>query len=68
VLVNGGAQATYFQRKRTENASNHAIFGLKTGHFHAKWDAQKSVNYILAAGINHARPFAAVENYSHTYL
>jgi hypothetical protein len=34
---------------------NHAISGLKTGHFRAKRDAQKSVNYVMAAGISYAR-------------
>jgi len=64
VLVNGGAPGTDFQPKRTKNESNHAIFGLKTGHFRAKWDAQKSVNYVLAAGINYARPFAAAQTHA----
>jgi hypothetical protein len=41
------------------NEPDPAIFRVKTGHFRAKWDAQKSVNYVAAAGINDARPFAA---------
>jgi hypothetical protein len=57
-LVSGGAQWTYFWSKTPPTESDNAIFSLKTGHFRAKWDAQKSVNYVLAAGINHVRPFA----------
>jgi hypothetical protein len=59
VLVNGGAQGADFRLKQTQNEPNHAIFRVKTGHFRAKWDAQKSVNYVAAAGINDALPFAA---------
>jgi hypothetical protein len=58
VLVNGGAQGADFRPKRTQNEPNYAILVLKTSPFRAKWDAQKSVNYVWAAGINEARPFA----------
>jgi hypothetical protein len=49
VLVNGGAPGTDFRPKRTQNETNPAIFGAKTGLFRAKRDAQKSVNYVWAA-------------------
>jgi hypothetical protein len=69
-LVNGRAQWTYFRPKTAPTEPNHAIFGIKTGRFRAKRDAQKSVNYVLAAGINHVRPFAgrSEKNYSYNYL
>jgi hypothetical protein len=57
VLVNSGARGTDFPPKQPD----HAIFGLQTAHFRAEWDAQKSVNYVSAAGINYARPFAAAQ-------
>jgi hypothetical protein len=41
-VVNGGAQGTYFRPKTPPTERNYAIFGLKTGRFRAKWDAQKS--------------------------
>jgi hypothetical protein len=44
-----------------ENEPNPAIFSSKPPHFRAKWDAQKSVNYVSAARINYARPFAAAQ-------
>jgi len=59
-LVNGGEQWTYFRPKTNPTEPDPAIFGLKTAHFRAKWDAQKSVNYVWAAKINDARLVAGV--------
>jgi hypothetical protein len=64
VLVNGGARVTDFRPKRAQNEPNIAIFGSKTAHFRAKWDAQKSVNYVWAAEINDARLVATAQTHA----
>ena len=51
-------------RKRTRSTQS-CDFRLKNRPFRAKRDAQKSVNYILAARINHARPFGAQQKITH---
>jgi len=63
-LVNGGEQWTYFRPKTNPTEPDPAIFGLKTAHFRAKWDAQKSVNYVWAAEINDARLVAAAQTHA----
>jgi hypothetical protein len=58
VLVNGTPQGTDFRPKRTQPNPIIRFLGSKAAQFRAKWDGQKSVNYVWAAGINYARPFA----------
>jgi hypothetical protein len=65
LTVNGGAQGTDFRPERTQPNPIMRFLGSKPGHFRAKWDAQKSVNYVSAAGINDARPLASAEAQAH---
>ena len=55
MLVNASAEEPEFRPKRTQKPN----FRQKTAHFRAKLDAQMSVNYVFAVGINHARLFAS---------
>jgi hypothetical protein len=65
VLVNGGAQGTDFRPERTQPNPIMRFLGSKAAHFRAKWNAQKSVNYVSAAGINDARLVAGVAAQAH---